>query len=160
MGFCYFTQPFCNKKFGGTCSSVEMLKGYMVRKKVGNPWSKLPQRSSSPLQGTATTEKRQNEIRFERRNSQLLDTRTDLMRLRNRFSSIYLETSTGLDWWRNFCVAIMQLMSAIIALLRANRLIIKRLPRRFSTVHSVGQRVMNSQPNQYLNFGIRLHGSN
>jgi len=28
---------FCNKKFRGKCSSVEMLKGYMARERLGTP---------------------------------------------------------------------------------------------------------------------------
>jgi len=33
----FFTQPFCQKKFRGTCSSVKMLKGYVVRERLGIP---------------------------------------------------------------------------------------------------------------------------
>jgi len=28
---------FCHKKFYGTCTSVEMLKRYMVRERLGTP---------------------------------------------------------------------------------------------------------------------------
>jgi len=35
VDFCYFTQLFVIKIFKGTCSSVEMLKGYMVRERLG-----------------------------------------------------------------------------------------------------------------------------
>ena len=37
MDFCYFTQPFCRKKFQGTCSPVKVLKEYVVERNVGNP---------------------------------------------------------------------------------------------------------------------------
>jgi len=37
VDFCYFTQRFRHKKFRGTCSYVEMWKGYMVRERLGIP---------------------------------------------------------------------------------------------------------------------------
>jgi len=37
MDFCYFTQPFFIRNFRGMCSSIEMLKGYMVRGRLGTP---------------------------------------------------------------------------------------------------------------------------
>ena len=33
----YFIQPFAIRNFRGTCSSVEMLKGYVVRERLGTP---------------------------------------------------------------------------------------------------------------------------
>jgi len=37
VDFCYFTRPFCRIKFQGTYSSIETLKGYMVRESLGTP---------------------------------------------------------------------------------------------------------------------------
>jgi len=37
VGFCYSVSLFVIRNFSGTCSSVEMLKGYMVRERLGNP---------------------------------------------------------------------------------------------------------------------------
>ena len=33
----YFIQPFAIRNFRGTCSSVEMLKGCVVRERLGTP---------------------------------------------------------------------------------------------------------------------------
>ena len=37
MDFCYFARPFCRNKFQGTYSSIEALKGHMVRERLGTP---------------------------------------------------------------------------------------------------------------------------
>jgi len=54
--FCYFAKPFCHKKV--TCSSVKMLKGYMVicqnaegvhgQRWVGNPWCRGKKKGTFP----------------------------------------------------------------------------------------------------------------
>jgi len=35
--FVIFLNLFVVRKFGGTCSSIEMLKGYMARESLGTP---------------------------------------------------------------------------------------------------------------------------
>jgi len=35
----YFANPFVTRNFRGTCSSLEMLQGYICQRKFGKPWS-------------------------------------------------------------------------------------------------------------------------